>query len=74
MHRALADNHRHAQHGVALLNDADGSRPTAFTAVARGKCGLEGLLPPSVVSFTRADRSLRFNGPRLLALPAQIIS
>jgi hypothetical protein len=74
MHHALEDNHCHGQHGVALRNDASDKNATAFTAIERGKYGLEGSLPPSVDSFTRADRLQRFTQPRLLAFPAQIIS
>jgi hypothetical protein len=74
MHRALEDNHRRARHGVAWRNDAADNNATAFTAIERGKYGMDGLLPPSVDRFNRTDRPQHFTQPRLLAFPAQIIS
>jgi malate dehydrogenase (oxaloacetate-decarboxylating)(NADP+) len=58
--QAVEDNHGHAQHGVALLNDPVRNKGTAFTSKERSEYGLEGLLPPSVDSLDRqAERVLR---------------
>jgi malate dehydrogenase (oxaloacetate-decarboxylating)(NADP+) len=53
MDQAVEKNDRHAQHGIALLNDPVGNKGTAFTAKERREFGLEGLLPPSVDSLDR---------------------